>query len=192
MYLIVGLGNPKKRYSDTRHNLGFQVVEALSRRLKSSVPVTRHRSLLAEADYSGRKLLLAQPLTYMNRSGLAVNEIIRNYGLEATKIMVIYDDLDLPPGTIRLRKKGGGAGHRGVQSIIDALGSEEFPRLRIGIGKPPPGVEASDYVLQPLEGEDRELIEPALERAVEAVLVFVGEGLETAMNNFNRGLSSSD
>lgn len=190
MYLIVGLGNPKKRYSDTRHNLGFQVVEALSRRLKSSVPVTRHRSLLAEADYSGKKLLLAQPLTYMNRSGLAVYEIIRNYRLEPAWIMVICDDLDLPPGTIRLRKKGGGAGHRGVQSIIDALGTEEFPRLRIGIGRPPPGVEASDYVLQPLEGEDRELIEPALERAAEAVLVFVGEGLETAMNNYNRGLSS--
>ncbi len=191
MYLIVGLGNPKKRYSDTRHNLGFQVVEALSRRLKSNAPVTRHRSLLAEADYSGKKLLLAQPLTYMNRSGLAVYEIIRNYRLEPDGIMVICDDLDLPPGTIRLRKKGGGAGHRGVQSIIDALGTEEFPRLRIGIGRPPPGVEASDYVLQPLEGEDRELIEPALERAAEAVLVFVGEGLETAMNNYNRGLSSS-
>ncbi len=190
MNLIVGLGNPKKQYSGTRHNLGFQVVEKLASRLKSAAPVSKHRSLLAEAEYSGRKLLLAQPLTYMNRSGLAVKEIISGYNLDLDGIMVVYDDLDLPPGMIRLRQKGGGAGHRGVQSIIDALGTEEFPRLRIGIGKPPPGMEASDYVLQPLEGEDRDLIEPALEKAAEAVLSFVSEGLEAAMNNFNRGLSS--
>ncbi len=191
MYLVVGLGNPKKQYSGTRHNLGFQVVEALARRLQAGSPVSRHRSLLAEAEYSGSKFLLAQPLTYMNRSGLAVKEIVRSYQLELDRILVIYDDLDLLPGTIRLRKKGGGAGHRGIQSIIDALGSEEFPRLRIGIGKPPPEVEASDYVLEPLAGEEREVLEPALDKAVEAVLVFVSEGLEAAMNNYNRGLSSS-
>ncbi len=185
LYLIVGLGNPKNKYSGTRHNLGFQVVETLARRLKSGAPVSRHWSLLAEAEYQGSKLLLAQPLTYMNRSGLAVNEIVRNYHLDLDQILVIYDDLDLSPGTIRLRKKGGGAGHRGVQSIIDAMGTEDFPRLRIGIGKPPPGVEASEYVLRPLTGEDREQIEPALDKAVEAALVFVAEGLETAMNNYN-------
>ncbi len=190
MNLIVGLGNPKKRYSDTRHNLGFRVVKKLANRLEASAPVSKHRSLLAEAEYSDRKLLLVQPLTYMNRSGLAVKEIISSYSLDIEEVMVVYDDLDLSPGTIRIRQKGGGAGHRGVQSIIDTLGTEEFPRLRIGIGKPPPGMEASDYVLQPLEGEDRELIEPALDRAAEAVLSFVSEGLESAMNNFNRGLSS--
>jgi len=190
MNLIVGLGNPKKRYSDTRHNLGFRVVKKLANRLEASAPVSKHRSLLAEAEYSDRKLLLVQPLTYMNRSGLAVKEIISSYSLDIEEVMVVYDDLDLSPGTIRIRQKGGGAGHRGVQSIIDTLGTEEFPRLRIGIGKPPPGMEASDYVLQPLEGEDRELIEAALDRAAEAVLSFVSEGLESAMNNFNRGLSS--
>ncbi len=192
MYLIVGLGNPKKQYSNTRHNLGFQVVEALARRLNSGTPVSKHRSLLAEAEYNGSKLLLAQPLTYMNRSGLAVKEIVRNYDLDLDRILVIYDDLDLSPGTIRLRKKGGGAGHRGIQSIIASLETEEFPRLRIGIGRPPPGMEASEYVLQPLAGEDRELIKSALGKAEEAVLMFISEGLEPAMNNYNQGLSSSD
>lgn len=190
MFLIIGLGNPKKVYTGSRHNVGFQVVEALSRRLKTGAPVTKHRSLLFESEYGDQKLVLAQPLTYMNRSGLAVNELVAKYRLELSKILVIYDDLDLPPGSIRLRKQGGAAGHRGVESIIEALGTEAFPRLRVGIGKPPPGIEAADYVLQPLEEEAWKLIEPALDRAVEAVLVFVSSGLETAMNEFNRDLSS--
>jgi len=172
MYLIVGLGNPKKEYVGSRHNLGFRVIETLYRHLKSGKPVQKHR------------------LTYMNRSGLAVNEIMRNYQLYPEKLLVIYDDLDLPPGSMRLRKKGSGAGHRGVQSIINSLGTNDFPRLRLGIGKPPPGMETADYVLQPVEGHDRELIELAIKRAMEAVLVFVSDGLETAMNNFNQGLSS--
>jgi len=190
MYLIVGLGNPKKEYVGSRHNLGFRVIETLSRHLKSGKPVQKHRALLASAEYEDQKILLAQPLTYMNRSGLAVNEIMRNYQLYPEKLLVIYDDLDLPPGSMRLRKKGSGAGHRGVQSIINSLGTNDFPRLRLGIGKPPPGMETADYVLQPVEGHDRELIEPAIKRAMEAVLVFVSDGLETAMNNFNQGLSS--
>lgn len=190
MHLIVGLGNPKQDYAESRHNIGFQVVDALSRRLKSNAPVSKHRSLLAEAQYSDQKLLLAQPLTYMNRSGLAVKELVCNYRVDLERVLVIYDDLDLPPGVIRLRKRGGGAGHRGVQSIIDLLETEEFPRLRVGIGKPPPGVETADYVLQTLEGNDRELIEQGREKAAEAVLVFVSDGIEEAMNNFNQGLSS--
>ncbi len=189
MFLIVGLGNPKKQYANTRHNLGFRVVEMLASRLKSNPPVSRHRSLLTEIEYTGKKMILAQPLTYMNRSGLAVKEIVSNYRLDLNRILVIYDDLDLPTGTIRLRKKGGGAGHRGVQSIIEFLGTEEFSRLKIGIGKPPPGLEPSEYVLQPWQ-EDQDLIEPALLKASDAVLSFVTDGLETAMNNYNRDLSS--
>lgn len=190
MFLIIGLGNPKNIYTGSRHNIGFRVVEVLSRRLKAGPPVMKHRSLLVEAEHDGQKLVLAQPLTYMNRSGLAVNELVSNYSLDLSRIMVVYDDLDLPPGSIRLRKRGGGAGHRGVESIIVALGTEAFPRLRVGIGKPPPGIEAADYVLQPLEGEARQLIETALERAVEAVLLFISSGIETAMNEFNRDLPS--
>ncbi len=190
MYLIVGLGNPKKEYLNSRHNLGFQVVEALSRSLKTGAPVQKFRSLVAETNYNGQEIILAQPMTYMNRSGLAVNELVKNYQVDLGKLLVIYDDLDLPPGAIRLRKKGSGAGHRGVQSIIDSLETKDFPRLRMGIGKPPPWMSAADYVLQPVESGDRELLNEARDRAVEAVLVFVKSGLETAMNNYNQGLPS--
>ncbi len=190
MHLIVGLGNPKKEYFGSRHNIGFQVVEALSRRLKTGTPVYKHRALLAFADYNRQRVMLAQPLTYMNRSGLAVYELVRCHQIEFSELLVIYDDLDLPPGSIRLRKKGGGAGHRGVQSIINALGTESFPRMRIGIGKPPPMMETAEYVLQPVEGPDLNLIKPAIDRAVEAVLVFISNGLEKAMNDYNQGLLS--
>ncbi|MFO7952817.1 MAG: aminoacyl-tRNA hydrolase [Bacillota bacterium] len=192
MHLIVGLGNPKKEYFGSRHNLGFQVVEALAHRLDANPPRQKHRSLVAEVSYSGHNLVLAQPLTYMNRSGLAVHELVKNYRIDLEKLLIIYDDLDLPPGTIRLRKKGSGAGHRGVQSIINALGTEAFPRLRMGIGKPPPWMETADYVLQPLEPPDSELINEAKDRAVEAILAFVKNGLETAMNNYNQGLPSAE
>ncbi len=192
MFLIAGLGNPGKKYQGSRHNLGFRVVEALSRRLQAGKPVQKHRALCAAAEYKGQQVILAQPLTYMNRSGLAVIELLRNYHVDLSNFLVIFDDLDLPPGAIRLRKKGGSAGHRGIQSIIDALGTAEFSRLRIGVGKPPPFIEGARYVLQQIEPSDRELIDEAVERAAEAALLFVSEGLEAAMNTYNQGLSSPD
>lgn len=192
MYLIVGLGNPKREYSGSRHNIGFQVIEALSRRIKAGAPVKKHRSLLAVAEYNGQQVMLAQPQTYMNRSGLAVCELMQTYRFDLSRLLVVYDELDLPPGLIRLRQQGGAAGHRGLQSIINALGTENFPRLRIGIGKPLSPVERANYVLQPPEGADREQIGPAIERAVDAVLVFISEGLEKAMNDFNRSLPAPD
>ncbi len=130
--------------------------------------------------------MLVQPLTFMNRSGPAVKELVRNYREELEGIMVIYDDLDLPPGSIRLRKKGGSGGHRGIQSIIEALDTVDFPRLRIGVGKPPPGVNGREYVLHPPGPLEFDLVNAAISRAVEAVLVFVSEGLDAAMNKFNR------
>lgn len=186
MYLIVGLGNPGKEYTGSRHNLGFQVVEALSRRLKSAKTVQKHWSLCAVAKYKDKQVVLAQPLTYMNLSGRAVTELLRNNHIDLSALLVIYDDLDLPPGMIRLRQKGGSAGHRGIQSIIENLGTNEFPRLRIGIGKPPEKTEGSDYVLEPVEPEDSILIDEAIARAVEAALLFIDEGLEAAMNIFNQ------
>lgn len=192
MYLIVGLGNPGKEYTGSRHNLGFQVVEALSRRLKSAKPVQKHWSLCAPAKYKTRQVMLVQPLTYMNLSGRAVTELLRNNHVDLSALLIIYDDLDLPPGMIRLRQKGGSAGHRGIQSIIESLGTNEFPRLRIGIGKPPEDIEGIDYVLQQFEPPDSILIDEAIERAVEAVLLFVDEGLEAAMNLYNQGLPSSE
>ncbi len=192
MYLIAGLGNPGKKYEGSRHNLGFRVIEALSRRLQAGKPTHKHRAICVVTEYKTEQVMLAQPLTFMNRSGIAVNELVRNYHVELNSLLVIFDDLDLPPGEIRLKKKGGSAGHRGIQSVIDVLGTSEFPRLRIGVGKPPPYTDGAEYVLRPIEPADDELINEAVERAVEAALLFISEGLETAMNYYNQGLSSAD
>ncbi len=192
MYLVVGLGNPGKEYSGSRHNLGFQAVELLSRRLQTGRPFQKHWSLCASAEYRSCQLILAQPLTYMNRSGRAVLELVRNYHLDLSNLLIIYDDLDLPPGMIRLRKKGGSAGHRGIQSIIESLGTKDFPRLKIGIGKPSSDLEGADYVLQPPDPPDLASLNAALDKAAEAVLLYISDGLDAAMNNFNQGLSSTD
>jgi peptidyl-tRNA hydrolase, PTH1 family len=188
MYLVIGLGNPGKEYSGSRHNLGYQVVEALSRRLKSGEPVQKHWSLYVNVEYNGRQVMLAQPLTYMNRSGRAVIELLKNNNVDLADLLIIYDDLDLPPGELRLRQKGGSAGHRGVQSIIDTLGTSEFPRLRIGIGRPAAQTEDADYVLQPVEASEITLYADAIERASDAVLLFIDGGLEKAMNTYNQGV----
>ncbi len=185
MYLIVGLGNPGKDYAGSRHNLGFQVVELLSKMINVAKPNQKHWSLIAETAYRRRKVMLAQPLTYMNLSGRAVKEIMRNYRVDIDRLLVIYDDLDLPAGAIRLRGKGGSAGHRGIQSIIDALGTSEFPRLRIGIGMAPEGMEPADYVLLPVEGPDKMLLEQAVARSADAALHFIERGLDAAMNSYN-------
>jgi peptidyl-tRNA hydrolase, PTH1 family len=185
MYLIVGLGNPGKDYSGSRHNLGFQVVEYISKKIGAVKPNQKHWSLIAETTYKRRKVMLAQPLTYMNLSGRAVKELMRNYRVDVDRLLVIYDELDLPAGTIRLRGKGGSAGHRGIQSIIDALGTSEFSRLRIGIDRAPEGMEPSDYVLLPVEGQDKIVLEQAVARSAEAALLFVEQGLEAAMNSYN-------
>ena len=192
MKLIVGLGNPGEQYAGTRHNLGYRVIRVLSRRMETGKPVQKHRALLAVGEYKATEVMLVQPLTYMNRSGLAVKEILKNYHIELSDTLIVFDDLDLPPGNIRLRSKGGSAGHRGIQSIIDVLGTSDFPRLRIGIGKPPDYMEAADYVLQQIGEPDRGLIDDALERAADAALLFISEGLEAAGNAYNRGLTSSD
>lgn len=186
MHLIVGLGNPGKEYAGSRHNLGFQVIEALAVRLKAPEPVQKHWSLVAITEYKHKQVVLAQPLTFMNLSGRAVLELMRNLSIDHSALLVIYDDLDLPPGLIRLRRKGGSAGHRGIKSIIDTLGTDEFPRLRIGIGRAPEDLKGADYVLAPINQADSILIREALSRAEDASLLFVDQGLEAAMNLYNR------
>lgn len=186
MHLIVGLGNPGKEYAGSRHNLGFQVIEALARRLKAPEPVQKHWSLLTITAYAQKEVALAQPLTYMNRSGRAVLELIQNLAVDLSALLVIYDDLDLPPGLIRLRSKGGSAGHRGIQSIIDQLGRSDFPRLRIGIGRAPEGLNEADYVLARVNQSEAILISDALSRAQDASLLFIEQDLEAAMNIYNR------
>lgn len=181
----MGLGNPGPRYSGTRHNLGYRVVEAFARRLKAERLFHLRHSLCAAAGGPGKRVLLVQPLTFMNLSGRAAVELLRRYKLEPGQLVLVHDDLDLPPGRIRLRRGGGSAGHRGVQSVIDATGSAEFMRLRIGIGKPSCG-EAADYVLELPPPPERQLLDQAVERAVDALALLIDAGPEEAMNRFNR------
>lgn len=188
MYAVIGLGNPGEKYFGTRHNLGYRVVEALSRRIGAEQPFQCRWSLCAYGRIDGKRVLLAQPLTFMNRSGKAVNEIVKRYSVQPENLLVAYDDLDLSPGVIRLRLGGGSAGHRGVQSIIDFLGTNEFIRLRLGIGKPPPEIDGAGYVLEAPCPDEEALLEEAVDRASGAAEMLFARGLEAAMNIYNRPL----
>ncbi|HOB29633.1 MAG TPA: aminoacyl-tRNA hydrolase [Bacillota bacterium] len=178
------MGNPGEQYHGTRHNLGYRVVESFSRSIKAGRSFHLRNSLCATADYGSQRVLLAQPLTFMNRSGRAVAELLQRYHLDPGQLVIIYDDLDLPPGRIRLRYGGGSGGHRGVQSIIDTIETADFLRLRIGIGKPLSG-EASAYVLEIPPFKEQKLLDRAVERAVEALNLLLERGPEAAMNRFN-------
>jgi peptidyl-tRNA hydrolase, PTH1 family len=190
MFLIVGLGNPGPQYEGSRHNLGYRVIQTLACAVHAERPTQKFRSLYAGAWIGPDKIILAQPLTYMNRSGSAVAELLRLFSVTPEKLVVVFDDLDLAPGTIRLRYGGGSAGHRGVQSIIDVLGTPDFIRLRIGIGKPPPDLDIAAYVLEKASAEEQILLSQAVGRAVEAVQVVVKQDLHSAMNLFNKPLQS--
>lgn len=184
-YLIVGLGNPGRAYKTNRHNIGFMVVDRLASRLNLSFTRMEAKSLFTRGDYAGRRLLLAKPQTYMNLSGQAVRSLARFYKLPLERILIVYDDVDLPFGSLRLRPAGGSGGHKGMQSIIEHLNSQEIPRLRLGIGRPPGRMEAADYVLQDFSRQEVEMLPAILDRAVEAVLTFITQGIAAAMNQFN-------
>ncbi len=188
--LVVGLGNPGPRYEATRHNVGFWVVDALARRFGVSVGRLEHRALTGRLAAGGRAVLLAKPQTYVNGSGEAVGALARYYRVEPADILVVYDDLHLPTGALRLRPGGSAGGHNGMKSIIAHLGTDRFPRLRIGIGPPPPPEAWAEYVLAPLAGPERAPLEAAVDRAVEAVLCWLEDGIERAMNRFNREAAS--
>ncbi len=182
--LVVGLGNPGARYAKTRHNVGFMVLDRLAR--KAGVTLTKKQcaALVALGTVAGERVCLAKPQTYMNLSGEAVACLARFYRVSPRDLLVIYDDRDLPAGKIRLRERGSAGGHRGMESIIGQLGSSDFPRLRIGIGRPEE-MDAVDHVLGSFSPEERPLMETTLDRAEEAVEVALREGLEAAMNRYN-------
>jgi PTH1 family peptidyl-tRNA hydrolase len=183
--LVVGLGNPGPRYRGTRHNLGRAVVERVAAelgiRLSDDGWARAGRARLGQAT-----ALLAVPETFMNESGVAVRDLLRRRRRSAADLVVVYDDLDLPLGTLRLRPGNGAGGHNGIRSIIDHLGTGAFPRVRIGIGRPPRGVDPAEYVLARFAPEERATAEDAVARAAEAVIAVARDGLETAMNRFNR------
>jgi len=185
-YLIVGLGNPGRDYRNNRHNAGFMLLDRIVARNKLLAFTKRQgQALVTSGQLFENPIVLAKPQTYMNLSGAAVGALVRFYDLTLEHLMVCVDDIDLPLGTIRLRPSGGSAGQNGMKSIIQHLGTEDFPRLRIGIGRPPGVKSAANYVLKDFKGEDLETINVVLDRAAEAVEVFVKEGLEKAMNRFN-------
>lgn len=186
MKLIVGLGNPGLDYLNTRHNAGFAVVDLLANRLKIKVDEWRYESFLGRGRIAGEAVVLQKPQTYMNLSGRAVRQALQGLGAGSGDLLVIHDDLDLPLGRLRMRLRGGPGGHNGIKSIISALETEEFTRLRFGIGRPPAGGTAADYVLEEFSPAEQELFDLITDKAGEAVRVVLTEGVAAAMNRFNR------
>jgi PTH1 family peptidyl-tRNA hydrolase len=184
-FLIIGLGNPGREYRETRHNVGFMLLDRLSVKLKTRFTRLQSKALVASANYQERKIILAKPQTFMNLSGQSVHGLMRFYKLPLENLLIAHDDLDLPVGTIRIRPDGGSAGQKGMISTIERLGTDEFPRLRLGIGRPPGQMQAPDYVLQDFSNADLTLISETLNRAVEAALTWVTAGLDAAMNKYN-------
>ncbi len=183
MRLVVGLGNPGRRYRGTRHNVGFEVVERLARRWGARFRADGLAEV-AEARFAGAPVLLAKPLTYMNRSGDAVGEIASRWRLSPSDVVVVYDDMDLPVGSVRVRVRGSAGGHHGMASVIEALGTAEVARVRVGIGRPQS--DAVDHVLSRFEPEEEPRVEEAVERAADAVETLLLEGASAAMERFNR------
>lgn len=186
-FLLIGLGNPGREYKDNRHNVGFMLIDRLSVLLNVRMNRLQSKALVASTTYQGRKLILAKPQTYMNLSGQAVQGLVHFYKVPLENVMIAHDDLDLPFGVIRIRPGGGAGGQKGVASAIERLGTKDFPRLRIGIGRPPGRMDPAEYVLQDFPSADLTTLSETLGRAAEAALVFVTEGLEAAMNRFNGG-----
>lgn len=185
MKIILGLGNPGKDYSRTRHNVGYRVLDELARTLKLDFNKARFNSLIAEGWYEGEKILLAKPTTYMNRSGLAAREILSFYKEDPENLMVVYDDIDLEVGSLRLRKGGGAGTHNGMRDILKNLASEDFPRLRLGIGNDA-RIPLASYVLSGFSKEEEPLVDQAIEEASQALSHYLKRGLESAMNKYNR------
>ena len=190
-FLIVGLGNPGREYKDNRHNVGFMLVDRLAVRLNAHMSRLQAKALVVSVNYEDKKLILAKPQTYMNLSGQSIQGLARFYKLPLENMIVAYDDLDLPFGTIRIRPGGGPGGQKGLASAIERLGSNGFPRLRMGIGRPPGRMDPADYVLQNFAQADLSLLSEILDRAADAALTFVTEGLNAAMNKFNGEIQSS-
>lgn len=184
-FLIAGLGNPGRQYKASRHNIGFMLVDRLAAKLDISFSRVESRSLVCKTKYEDRSIILAKPQTFMNLSGQAVGALIKFYKIPLENLMIAYDDVDLPFGTLRIRPSGGSAGQKGVISIIDRLGTKDFPRLRLGLGRPPGRMQAASYVLRDFSQEEMDFLPGILDHGVDAVLTFITAGLVTAMNQFN-------
>ena len=186
MYIIVGLGNPTSQYAGTRHNIGFDTIDRLASKMGISVDTKKHKALIGKGVLGGEKVVLAKPQTYMNLSGEAVRELIDFYKIDSEdELIIIYDDISLDVGKLRMRAKGSAGGHNGIKSIIAHTGSEVFKRVKIGVGNKPPRMELADYVLGHFSKEERAIMDEALDKAVEAIEIIISEGLNAATNKYN-------
>ena len=184
MYIIAGLGNPGKKYENTKHNVGFITLDLLAEKHNIKINKIKHKALVGEGIISGQKLLLVKPQTYMNLSGNSIREAMEYYKADLDKLVVIYDDVDIPMGSLRIRKKGSAGTHNGMRSIVYDLQADEFPRIRIGIGGERK-MSLADYVLGGFRKDERSLMQNAVKRAVLAVECLLEKGIEAAMNEYN-------
>ncbi len=193
MYIIAGLGNPSPEYAHTRHNVGFEVINVLADRYGIATDYIKHKAVCGKGIIEGNKVLLAMPQTFMNLSGESIRELTDYYKIDiATELIVVYDDVDLDPGRIRIRKAGSAGGHNGMKNIISRIGTPEFMRVRVGIGEKPKGYDLADYVLGHFKKDEQDLMEGAFADAAAAVVSIMNDGIDAAMNRFNKSKKEDD
>lgn len=185
MYVIVGLGNPGKKYKVSRHNIGFEVVDEFARSNNIKMNKSKFKAIIGEGNVFGEKVVVVKPQTYMNLSGESVMSIMKFYNLEIENLIVVYDDIDLDVGKLRIRKKGSGGSHNGMKNIIYLLKKDGFPRVRVGVGKPPAGRDLADYVLSHFKKDEQEILIPVVKDAVSAIETIIKDDLDLAMNKYN-------
>lgn len=185
MYVIAGLGNPGKQYEGSRHNVGFMTLDQLADRFGIDVKERAHKALIGKGVIEGNKVILVKPQTFMNLSGESIRAAADFYKIDPEHIMIIYDDISLDPGQLRIRKKGSAGGHNGIKSIIAHLGSQEFPRIKVGVGAKPDRMDLADYVLGHFSQVETRIMEDAVKEAAQAVQAIILDGIETAMNRYN-------
>lgn len=187
MYIIVGLGNPTRQYEHTRHNVGFDTIDYLIDQYRIPYSGIKHKAMYGKGMIAGHKVIVAKPVTYMNLSGEAVRELVNYYKIDPEdELLVIYDDISLEPGQLRIRKKGSAGGHNGIKNIISQLGTSEFKRIKIGVGEKPKGWDLAEYVLGHFSDGDRKLVDDAIKRGAKAVEMILEDDIDAAMNEYNR------
>jgi PTH1 family peptidyl-tRNA hydrolase len=183
MYIIAGLGNPGKEYASSRHNAGYMAVEYLAKKLNTKLNKLKFNSVYGDTSINGEKVMLVKPVTYMNKSGIAIAEIVKFYKISTSRLIVIYDDIDIPLGVLRIRPSGSAGTHNGMKSIVESVGSE-FPRIRIGIGRNEE-MDLADFVLQKFSRNEKDIVTPIIEKAAEAAVEIIENGIDSAMQKFN-------